>query len=269
MIRAEDASELAAGRGSGAARAGRGSGPAKRLPRAGADAESLIFAGEMYGLQLDHLARLVGGSQRSATAAVSRWTRAGWADSDQLGRGLRWIWLTKAGLAACGLPYTATVPAASQLAHLRAVTAIRLALAGTEQFAMGQAYWRSERRLRARFGRRIALREHVPDGEVHWPEVTGLSWAGECWAIEAELTPKTVAKTTTIMRELLTRTGDYGCATDGIIVAGQPPRHARAIYLCSPRALQVVARARDALGELAGRIEIRLLPPDAQWRPDQ
>ncbi len=236
--------------------------------RAGVDAESLTFAGEMYGLQLDHLAQLLGGSQRSATVTVSRWARAGLADSDQLGPGPRWIWLTRAGLAACGLHYTATSPAPSQLAHLRAVTSVRLALAATGQFAQGQAYWRSERKLRARFGRRIAVREHIPDGEVHWPEVGGLAWAGECWAIEAELTPKTVAKTTTIMRELLTRTGDYGCEADAIITPGQLPRHSRAIYLCSPRARHVVAKARDALGELADRIEIRLLPQDAQWRSE-
>jgi hypothetical protein len=237
--------------------------------RAAELADSLIFTGEMYGLQLDHLARVLGGSQRSAAAAVARWTAAGWADSDQLGLGARWTWLTKAGLAACGLHYSMSVPALSQLAHLRAVTAARLALTATPQFADGQAYWRSERRIRAKFGRRIAVREHVPDGEVHWPEIPGPAWAGECWAIEAELTPKTVAKTVTIMRELLTRTGDYGCDADGIIVPGQAPRHARAIYLCSPAARHVVARARDTLGDLGGRIEIRMLPPDAQWRTGQ
>jgi hypothetical protein len=239
----------------------------------GSDAASLIFAGEMYGLQLDHLARLLGGSQRAAAGAVSRWTTAGLADSGRLGPGLRWVWLTRAGLSACGLPYTASVPALSQLAHLRAVASARLALAATSQFIEHQAYWRSERRIRSKFGRKIALREHVPDGEVHWPEMEGpgalpLAWAGECWAIEAELTPKTVAKTVTIMRELLTRTGDYGCAPDDIVVPGRAPRHARAIYLCSPRAWPVVARAREAAAEFAGRIEIRLLPPDALWRPD-
>jgi hypothetical protein len=258
MIRAEDASELT----------GRRSGPPKGPVRAGSDAESLIFTGEMYGLQLDHLARLLGGSQRSAAAAVSRWTAAGLAESEKLGPGPRWIWLTKAGLAACGLPFSATAPAVPQLAHLRALVAIRLALAGTPQFTDGQGYWRGERRIRARFGRRIALREHVPDGEVHWPEVGGLAWAGECWAIEAELTPKTVAKTIVIMRELLSRTGDYGCEPGDVIVQGQPQRHARAVYLCSPGARQVVAKARDALGDLADRIEIRLLPSDAQWRRD-
>lgn len=235
--------------------------------RAADASDSLIFTGEMYGLQLDHLAGLLGGSQRGATATVSRWTAAGLAESDNLGPGHRWIWLTKDGLAACGLPFTARAPALSQLAHLRAVTAARLALAATPQFTAGQGYWRSERRIRARFGRRIAIREHVPDGEVHWPECTGLAWAGECWAIEAELTPKTVVKTVAIMRELLARTGDYGCEPADILVPGQPQRHARAIYLCSPAARNVVARARDEAGDLADRIEIRPLPADALRRP--
>lgn len=267
MIRAQDASDLTAGRGADAASTRRGSRTASKPLRAGVDAESLTFTGEMYGLQLDHLSRLLGGSQRSATATVSRWAQAGLAESDQLGPGPRWIWLTRAGLAACGLHYTATAPAPSQLAHLRAVTAVRLALAATGQFAQGQGYWRSERKLRARFGRRIAVREHVPDGEVHWPEIGGLAWAGECWAIEAELTPKTVVRTAAIMRELLTRTGDYGCPATDARVPGAPPRHARAIYVCAPAATTTVARARGALGTLAARIEIRALPAAALVPP--
>ena len=90
-----------------------------------------------------------------------------------------------------------------------------------------------------------------------------MGWAGECWAIEAELTPKTVVRTTAIMRELLTRTGDYGCPAAEARVPGAPPRHARAIYVCAPAAAGTVGRARDALGTLAARIEIRALPAAA------
>ncbi len=71
------------------------------------------------------------------------------------------------------------------------MTAVRLAFAAAPQFAAAGAHWRSERRLRARIGGRIGLREHVPDGELHWPDGDVVPWAGECWAIEAELTPKT------------------------------------------------------------------------------
>jgi len=227
-----------------------------------------VFVAEMYGVQLDQLATLLGVTDRRAAAVVARWRAAGTADTSVLSPGPRWVWLTRAGLAACGLPYRAAAPGLSRLAHLRAVTAVRLALAATPQFAAGRAYWRSERRLRGKIGGRLGLREHVPDGEVHWPDGAEIAWAGECWAIEAELTPKTSARTVAIMREVLTRTGDYGCQAADVRVAGQLPRHSRAIYLCSPEARPVVSRARNALGSLGERVEIRLLPASAALREE-
>ncbi len=217
----------------------------------------------MYALQLDQLAVLLATGRRGATSLAARWRAAGLAESGQLSLGPRWVWLTRAGLASAGLPYTATAPGLSRLAHLRAVTAARLALSAVPGFAAGGGYWRGERRLRARMGGRTGLREHVPDGEVHWAGGTAAPWAGECWAIEAELTPKTPARTIAIMRELLHRTGDYGCLAADAAVPGRPPRHDRAVYLCSPAARPVVSRARQGLGPLAGRVEIRLLPPGA------
>jgi hypothetical protein len=113
------------------------------------------------------------------------------------------------------------------------------------------------------------VRQHLPDAEVHWPDGacgpdgSPVGWAGECWAVEAELTPKTVARTTAIMREILLRTGDYGCPAAEVAVPGRPPRHARALYLCSPAALPTVLRARAELGPWSARIEVRDLPPDA------
>jgi hypothetical protein len=230
-------------------------------------ADGLVFTAEMYGVQLDQLATALDVSPRRAATLAGKWSASGLAGLERLGPGPRWVWLTKAGLASCGLPYPAAVPALSRLAHLRAVTAVRLALAATPQFVAAQAFWRGERRLRAKFGRKIGLREHIPDGEVHWPDAasTAVPWAGECWAIEAELTPKTLAKTVAVMREVLTRTGDYGCPAADVTVSGRPSRHARVIYLCSPAAKPVVTKARDALGMLAAKIEIRLLPPSADW----
>src|SRR5215472_4647116 len=165
-----------------------------RVATADIHADGLVFTAEMYGVQLDQLAAALDVPERRAAALAGKWSESGLAGAERLGPGPRWVWLTKAGLASCGLPYSASVPALSRLAHLRAVTAVRLALATTPQFASEQAHWRSERRLRARFGRKIGLREHIPDGEVHWPDAAGTSvaWAGECWAIEAELTPKTL-----------------------------------------------------------------------------
>jgi hypothetical protein len=230
---------------------------------AGRDITGLLFVAEMYALQTDQLALALGVSASRAHAIELGWRRAGFTRSARIGPGNPWVWLTKAGLAACGLPYTATPPALSRLAHLRAVTAVRLAMEAASGYTRAGAYWRSERRLRARAGGRVGLREHIPDGEVHWPEGTGVAWAGECWAIEAEVTRKTVARTSAIMHEILTRTGDYGCPAAQARVAGAPPRHARVVYLCSPAARQTVLRARTALGAAEGRIEVRALPPGA------
>jgi hypothetical protein len=238
---------------------GRGPGLAVR------DADALVFAADMYGIQFDQLATLVG-SERSARAAAARWRSLGYAETARLGPGPLWLWVTRAGLAACGLTYPPARPALSRLAHIRAVTAARLALEATGSYRLASAFWRCERRIRSRHG--VGVRQHLPDGEVHWPDEAPVAWAGECWAVEAELTKKTVARTTAIMREILARTGDYGCPAADAAVPGRPPRHARALYLCSPAALSTVLRARAELGPLAARIEVRDLPPGALLPPE-
>jgi hypothetical protein len=224
------------------------------------DADALVFAADMYGVQLDQLAALLGG-ERPARAAAARWRSLGYAQTARLGPGPPWLWVTRAGLAACGLRYTPAAPALSRLAHIRAVTAVRIALEATDAYRRASAFWRCERRLRSRHG--VGVRQHLPDAEVHWPDGAPVAWAGECWAVEVELTPKTVARTTAIMREILARTGDYGCAAADAAVPGRPPRHARALYLCSPAALTTVLRSRAELGPRAARIDVRDLPPGA------
>jgi len=233
------------------------------------DIAALVFVAEMYAVQLDQLAVVLGVSEARARAVALGWRRAGHAGSARIGPGRPWVWLTRAGLAACGLRYTASSPALSRLAHLRAVVAVRLALEAVPGYAAAGGYWRGERRLRARTGNRAGLREHIPDAEVHWPDGAPVAFAGECWAIEAELTRKTVARTAAIMREILTRTGDYGCPAARARVPGEPPRHARVVYLCSPAARGTVARARAVLGPAAARVEIRALPAGAELpRPE-
>ncbi len=256
------------------------------------DIAGLLFTAEMYGVQLDQLAVWLAVTDVRARGLAARWRGQGYADSARLGPGRPWVWLTRAGLLACGLPYRPVPPALARLAHLRAVTAVRIALESAPGYTAAGAYWRSERRLRARMGSRVPLREHLPDGEVHWPDPGGVpagdpapprtgvsgtglngtgvsgtaapAWAGECWAIEAELTRKTVRRTAAIMTEILTRTGDYGCPAAEVRVPGVAPRHARVLYLCSAAARPTVLRARDALpGALAARVEVRGLPAGA------
>jgi hypothetical protein len=180
-----------------------------------------------------------------------------------LSPGQPWVWLTRTGLQACGARYSAVPPALPRLAHIRAATAVRLALETAPGYTGAGAHWRSERRLRARLGGRLGVRDHLPDAEVHWPDAAPVAWSGECWAIEVELSAKTVSRTTAIMRELLARTGDYGCLAAEARAPGQPPRHARVVYLCAPAASGTVQRARAALGSLAVRVEIRGLPATA------
>lgn len=229
------------------------------------DSFALPFLADMHGLQVDQLAALLGLTARQSSALVARWAGQNLAESGTLSAGPPWVWLTRAGLRTVGARYPAAPPPLPRLAHLRAVVAVRLALESAAAYRDGGAYWRSERHLRARTG--VGSRDHLPDAEVHWPELPASAraprWAGECWAIEAELTPKTAARTLAIMRELLTRTGDYGCPAAQARVPGEPPRHARIVYLCSPAAARTVGRARDELGTLGARIEVRALPGGA------
>src|SRR5215471_8845741 len=206
------------------------------------DIAALLFVADMYAVQLDQLAAVLRVTQARARAVAQGWRRAGYTESARIGPGPPWFWLTRSGLSACGLPYRATSPALSRLAHLRAVTAVRLAIEAAPAYAAAEAFWRGERRLRAKAGGRVGLREHIPDAEVHWPDGAPVGFAGECWAIEAELTPKTVARTAAIMHEILARTGDYGCPAGQAQVLGAAPRHARVVYLCSAAARPTVAR---------------------------
>src|SRR6201986_786410 len=151
----------------GVPRAWRGRGLAVR------DADALIFAADMYGVQLDQLAQLTG-NERAARAAAARWRELGYADTARLGPGPPWLWVTRAGLTACGRGYTAARPGRSRLAHPRPVTGVRLALEATGSYQRSAAFWRCERRLRSRHS--VGVRQHLPDAEVHWPDGTADPW---------------------------------------------------------------------------------------------
>jgi hypothetical protein len=80
------------------------------------------------------------------------------------------------------------------------------------------------------------------------------------WAIEAELTPKPLARTVTIMRALLARTSDYGPGES----AATTPRYAQVVDLTAPPARPIVHRATNALpAPMQHRIVVRDLPPGA------
>ena len=88
----------------------------------GFDIDALAFIAEMYGVQLDQLAVVLGGSAERARGVALRWRNLGLAESARLGPGPPWIWVTRPGLAACGLRYTAVPPALSRLARVSGIS---------------------------------------------------------------------------------------------------------------------------------------------------
>jgi hypothetical protein len=234
------------------------------------EADALHFIAEMYALQYDQLAALMtdrgvpaGRAVERAREAVDHWRALGYAESDRLSVGEPWVWANRTGLDAFGLKSKQVKPGKSWLRHTHALTDVRLAIERTAGYRDGGASWRSERRVRSQLGS-PSREEHVPDAEVHWPAGGASAWAGEIWAVEVELSSKTIERTATIMRQVLGRTGEYGCPPAGIAVRGQPPRYARLVYMCSPTAVQAVVKARIELGSaLAAYIEIYDLPDSA------
>jgi hypothetical protein len=225
----------------------------------GRDVAGLLLAGDMYGTPYDQLAGFLGVAPARLRGIVARWRRAGYAATGRLGPGPAWCWLTRSGLAVTGQHFAPSRPALGRLVHIRAVLAVRLSLQDSQAWRDGQAWWRSERRIRAAAGPRVGT-GHVPDAEVSWPDLPASPYAGECWAIEAELTPKPLTRTSAIMSALLARTTDYQPGAR----PGPGPRYQRVIYLTSPAARSVVDRAAASLpAPLGSRLTVRDLPPGA------
>jgi hypothetical protein len=223
-----------------------------RLPRrAGAgsvqltqrDIDGLMLCGEHCGAPFDLLAAWLRVSEERVHAITARWRRAGYAATGRLGLGPGWCWLTREGMSETGLGFPVVRPALGRLAHIRAVLAARIWMRDSGAWAEWQPWWQSERRMYA--SQPAAGRGgHMPDAEVHWPSLDGCSYAGQVWAIEAELTPKAAARTARIMGGLLV-----------------PVRYAQVIYLTAPPARPVVLRAVATLpAEDRARVVVRDLP---------
>jgi len=210
------------------------------------DIDGLLLCGEHYGAPYDLLAAALRVQPGRLPAITARWRRTGYAATGRLGPGPGWCWLTRDGMTATGLGFPATRPALGRLAHIRAVLAARIWMQASPAWRNGQAWWHSERRLRA--AQPASGRDgHLPDAEIHWPSIAASPYAGQVWAIEAELTPKPVVRTVEIMTGLLTSI-----------------RYAQVIYLTAPAARPVVTRAAASLppGEQA-RMVVRDLPESA------
>jgi hypothetical protein len=210
------------------------------------DIDGLLLVGEHYGAPFDLLGEALRASPDGVSRMTGRWRRAGYAVTGRLGPGPGWCWLTRDGMAATVLGFPVTRLALGRLAHIRAVLAARLWLRASPGWQSGQAWWHSERRLRA--ARPAAGRGgHIPDAEIRWPSIDGSPYAGQVWAVEVELTPKPADRTAAIMTGLLS-----------------PLRYAQVVYLTAPAARPVVTRAAASLppGEQA-QIAVRDLPAAA------
>jgi hypothetical protein len=207
------------------------------------DIDGLLLCGEHYGAPYDLLAAALRVPAGRQPAILRRWRRTGYASTARLGPGPGWCWLTRDGMTATGLGFPASRPALGRLAHIRAVLAARLWMETSPGWASGHAWWHSERRLRVH--QPAAVRGgHIPDAEIHWPSIPGGRYAGQVWAVEVELTPKPIGRTTGIMTELVTFT-----------------QYSLVVYLTAPAARPVVTRAAASLppGERS-RIAVRDLP---------
>jgi hypothetical protein len=222
------------------------------------DITGLALCAEQYGAPYDLLAAALDVTVDRLRGIVARWRHAGYATTGGLGRGPAWCWPTPAGMRLLGLPYPATEPTVLRLDHHRAVLAARLWLQAGEIYQRQRAWWRSERRILAAAAQ--AGSAHLPDAEVHWPSLEGSPYAGQIWAIVTELTPKPLDRTAAIMRELLTRTSDYGAAAS----ASRKARYGQMVYLTAPDAAPTVTGAITGLpAPLHARITVRPLPPGA------
>ncbi|WP_069166341.1 hypothetical protein [Nocardia altamirensis] len=149
------------------------------------DMVALTVLAEMYGAPIELVAQMLGVSRSRAYRIVARWV-AGRMVSDNRVRpvsGSAWVYPTRsAAEALLGRPVRFWVPTPKMAAHTRAVLELRLAVTG-----MDLDRWTSERQLRSEVGllRAGQPRPHIHDGRY----ITG---TGDLWAVEVELTAKSI-----------------------------------------------------------------------------
>ena len=145
---------------------------------------------------MPQLARLMGRSLHAARWLRSRWERAGWAQGRAvlLGQPV-FVWLTRRGQRLAGSEYSLWRPNAGALAHIAAVTEVRLWVAQRHP----RAAWVCERELAREAHLTGTSGQHRPDGLVVLD--------GREVPVEVELSHKRRARRERIMRELVARYG--------------------------------------------------------------
>jgi hypothetical protein len=162
----------------------------------GRDLELLGLVGEQYALSLPQLARLMGRSVHAARWLRARWERAGWVQGRAVLVGWPvFVWLTRRGQRVAGSGYSLWRPNPGALAHIAAVTEVRLWVSARHP----QAEWVCERELAREARIAAAAGPHRPDGLV--------VLEGRELPVEVELSHKRPARRERIMRELVARYG--------------------------------------------------------------
>jgi hypothetical protein len=160
------------------------------------DLELLSIVGEQYAVSLPQLARLMGRSLHAARWLRSRWERAGWVRGRAVLVGQPvFVWLIRRGQRIAGSEYSLWRPNPGALAHIAAVTDVRLWVA---QRHPGAA-WVCERELAREARLTGSAGQHRPDGLVVLD--------GRELPVEVELSHKRRARRERIMRELVARYG--------------------------------------------------------------
>jgi hypothetical protein len=192
------------------------------------DLELLRVVGEQYALSLPQLARLMGRSVHAARWLRSRWEGAGWVRGRALLVGEPvFVWLTRRGQRVAGSEFSLWRPNPGALAHIAAVTDVRLWVMDRHP----GAGWVCEREL-AREARIAGTNgQHRPDGLVVLD--------GRELPVEVELSHKRPARRERIMRELVAR---YG----------------QAVYFAPDGPRQLLEQTARAAG--GGRVQIYDLP---------
>ena len=218
----------------------------RRMRLSERDRKLLAWCGEQYTLRFDLLAVLMARMSEDAAArargqvsrqAVSRRVRAWRQERLVEARTIlagepATIWLTADGMLAAGLPWRPYDPTVATVAHRHAVGIVR---AEAEQAGFG---WLCERELREGLGGRPL---HLPDGVVLSTDERGKTWRT---AMEVELTRKTEARVSAILRQLLARYDDV-------------------VYKAAPGTETVLKRSIAGLHQGAERIHVRPYPPNA------
>src|ERR1700689_2334217 len=154
------------------------------------DMMALKWLGEQYAGRADHLEKLIDRGEGAVYKMLRRLGGAGFVRTRQILVGERtWAMPTKAGLQACGLPYSEMIPRSMNLAHIAAVGDVRLHV----QAQRPDAHWACERQVAID----SPQKGNLPDAL--------LLLEGREVAIEVELTPRATRIVTTKLDRLCKR----------------------------------------------------------------